>query len=72
MISTTALIEGHFPLILNICVILSACAFGMFAALALFPRRHTVSRRITILLAGVLLSSFLLFLPSYLNYPAKQ
>ena len=51
---------------LNFCILTAACIF-LLALLAAFRNRHAVSRRITILLAGVCLSSFFLFLPCYLE-----
>ncbi len=57
-------------MLVNICVSL---AVGIFvAALAAALRnRHAVSRRITILLAGICLSSFCLFLPAYWELSCK-
>lgn len=57
-------IEEHFPVLISSCVLISAGIFAV-ALLRAFLNRHTVSRRITILLAGVCASSFFLFFPGY-------
>lgn len=60
-------IEEHFPIFISGCTLISVGIFAV-ALLRVFRNRHTVSRRITILLAGVCLSSFFLFFPCYWRF----
>ena len=51
-------------MLLNSCVLIAAGIFLVSLVIA-FRNRHAVSRRITILLAGICLASFFLFFPCY-------